>query len=72
MPMYYPVYLPPMVAPPQPFVYVYQPMTDEAWAALRLERSEFDFYKDELTEQTETMLKELEIPLYGPLSLIHI
>ena len=66
MPTYYPVYIPPMVAPPQPFGYVYQPMTDDAWRALQIDRSDFDFYKDDLTEQTQEMLNHLEIPLYGP------
>lgn len=64
---YYPVYIPPMCAPPQPFGYCYQPMEQDAYTALKLSSSDFDFYRDDLDEQTEDMMKSLEIPMYGPM-----
>jgi hypothetical protein len=63
---YYPVYLPPMVAPPQAFCYVYQEMGDDAYKTLQIDASEFRFYKDDLTEETEKMMESMMIPMYGP------
>ena len=63
---YYPVYLPPMCAPPQPFGYVYQELTDDAYRTLMIDPGLFRFYKDDLTEETEKMMESMMIPMYGP------
>lgn len=41
-------------------------MSEDAWRTLQIDKDEFDFYKEELPEETEDLLKELEIPMYGP------
>ena len=66
MAVYYPVYLPPMCAPPQPFGYVYQDIPEDGYRTMQISPDEFRFYKDDLTEETEKMMESMCIPMYGP------
>ena len=63
-----PPFIPPMVAPPQPFQYFHQELPDEAYRTLGLNPDSFAFLKREINEELEEMLEHMEIPIYGPMT----